>query len=116
MPENAWKLLGWLGLACFFTRFAVQWIASERARESVAPRSFWVLSVGGALLLTLYTLHRREPVFLVGYLVTLSIYLRNLWISYGKSVGLKPITTTLLALLACAGSAWELDSDPPAAC
>ena len=100
MVENLWKILGWLGIACFFTRFLVQWIASERARESVAPPLFWVMSVAGALLMMLYSIHRREPIFLIGYVVTLSVYLRNLWFHYQGSVGLGPITTSLLALLA----------------
>lgn len=104
MPEiqSGWQLLGWLGVACFFSRFLVQWLASERARESVAPRSFWFLSVAGALLLIVYSLHRGEPVFLAGYLVTLVIYLRNLWISDpdGDAGRLGPVPLVFLALLA----------------
>jgi 4-amino-4-deoxy-L-arabinose transferase len=100
LAENVWQIIGWLGLACFFTRFLVQWIASERAGESVAPPLFWVMSIGGAVLLMLYSVHRGEPIFLVGYVVTLSVYLRNLWIQFRGSAGLGPVTTSLLALLA----------------
>lgn len=98
--DSPWELLGWLGLACYFSRFLVQWIASERARASVTPRLFWWISVAGALLLMVYSLHRREPIFLVGYLVTLGIYLRNLWMAYAPGRRLGPVPVTVLALLA----------------
>ena len=98
--EDPWLVVGWLGIACFFSRFMVQWIASERAGESVAPPVFWLLSVAGAVLMMLYSVERGEPVFLVGYVVTLSIYLRNLWIRYRESPALSPLTTTALALVA----------------
>jgi lipid-A-disaccharide synthase-like uncharacterized protein len=98
--EDPWLIVGWFGIACFFSRFLVQWIASERAGKSVAPPLFWFLSVGGAVLLMFYSVERGEPVFLVGYVVTLSIYLRNLWILYRESAALSPVTTTALALLA----------------
>ena len=39
------------------------------------------------LLLLVYALHRGEPVFLAGYVVTLVIYLRNLVISAGEASG-----------------------------
>ena len=35
--DSPWEILAWIGQACFFVRFLVQWIASERAGESVAP-------------------------------------------------------------------------------
>ena len=98
--EDPWLVVGWLGIACFFSRFMVQWIASERAGESVAPPVFWLLSVAGAVLMMLYSVERGEPVFLVGYVVTLSIYLRNLWLRYRESAALSPLTTTALALVA----------------
>ena len=50
---------GWLGQACFFTRFLLQWAASERARRSVVPRAFWWLSLAGAALMSGYASWRR---------------------------------------------------------
>ena len=105
--SDGWQLLGWLGIACFFSRFLVQWLASERAGESVAPRVFWVLSVAGAWLLLLYTLHRGEPVLLAGYVVTLFIYLRNLWLwRRGDVRPLGPVSLTGLGLAAWALLVW----------
>jgi lipid-A-disaccharide synthase-like uncharacterized protein len=69
---------GGLGQACFFTRFLLQWLASERARACVVPRAFWWLSLGGAILVGLYALSRGELVLLVGLAVGAVIALRNL--------------------------------------
>jgi lipid-A-disaccharide synthase-like uncharacterized protein len=76
--EAMWLSVGFLGQALFSARFLVQWIASERRKESVIPLSFWFLSVGGGLALLLYAVHRLDPVFIVGQAAGLFVYLRNL--------------------------------------
>ena len=76
--EQFWLSVG-LGAQTFFSmRFAVQWIVSERRKASVMPLAFWIFSVCGGFLLLTYAIHRRDPVFVMGELVTTSIYLRNL--------------------------------------
>lgn len=80
MDSNAlWLALGFCGQALFFGRFFVQWIASERRRASVIPTAFWYLSIGGGLVLLAYSLHRRDPVFVLGQATGIVIYGRNLW-------------------------------------
>jgi lipid-A-disaccharide synthase-like uncharacterized protein len=44
----------------------------------VVPFAFWLFSVGGGLLLFVYALWRRDPVFIVGQGAGLFIYLRNI--------------------------------------
>ena len=79
MPaEHTWVGIGLAGQACFFSRFLVQWIASERQKRSVVPRAFWYLSISGGLILLSYSLWRRDPVFILGQSVGLFVYLRNL--------------------------------------
>lgn len=73
-----WVVLGFVAQAMFFMRFAVQWIASERAGRSVVPTAFWIFSVVGGLLLLIYALQRKDPVFIAGQGLGLFIYLRNL--------------------------------------
>lgn len=73
-----WLILGLLAQAIFSARFFVQWIASERAGESVVPDLFWLISLGGSLLLLLYAIHQRDPVFIIGQSSGIFIYLRNL--------------------------------------
>jgi lipid-A-disaccharide synthase-like uncharacterized protein len=73
-----WLAFGLLGQAAFFSRFLVQWVASERAGESFVPISFWYLSLLGSAILLVYAIHRREPVFALGYLPNFVVYTRNL--------------------------------------
>ena len=73
-----WVLLGFAAQAFFTARFAVQWLASERAGKSVIPIAFWWCSIGGGLLLLIYALYRRDPVFILGQGFGVFVYLRNL--------------------------------------
>jgi lipid-A-disaccharide synthase-like uncharacterized protein len=73
-----WAYIGIIAQALFTARFVVQWLASERAGRSVIPFSFWLLSIGGGLLLLVYALYRRDPVFILGQAFGVLIYLRNL--------------------------------------
>ncbi len=57
----------------------VQWIASERAGKSVVPLAFWLLSIGGGVMLLAYALYRRDPVFIAGQGFGVFVYLRNLY-------------------------------------
>ena len=65
---GVWLLVGYLGQALFSARFLVQWIASEKRRQSVVPILFWWLSLGGGVTLLAYAIHRKDPVFVVGQL------------------------------------------------
>ena len=74
-----WVLLGFIAQAFFTARFLVQWIASERAGHSIIPTAFWFFSIGGGLLLLVYALYRRDPVFIAGQAFGVFVYLRNLY-------------------------------------
>ena len=41
-------------------RFIIQWVYSEKRRQSVIPTAFWYFSLGGSLLLLIYSLLRRD--------------------------------------------------------
>jgi len=73
-----WLLLGLTGNALFFSRFVVQWIASERRGRSYVPVAFWWLSIAGSLVLLVYAIHRRDPVFTLAFLPNCVVYVRNL--------------------------------------
>ena len=77
--ELYWYVLGFTGQAFFFSRFFVQWLASERARRSVIPLSFWYLSLLGGVTLFAYAVHLGDPVFMIGQSAGAVIYLRNLY-------------------------------------
>lgn len=73
-----WLIIGFTGQAIFTARFLVQWIASERRRDSVVPVAFWWLSLAGGLTLLSYALYREDPVIIVGQSMGAFIYIRNL--------------------------------------
>jgi len=75
---DALALLGFAAQGLFSARFLVQWIASERAGRSVIPMAFWWFSIAGGFLLFLYSLSRKDPVFIAGQGLGLFIYLRNI--------------------------------------
>lgn len=76
---DGWVILGFVAQAFFTMRFVVQWVASERARQSVIPIAFWFFSIGGGVLLLVYALYRRDPVFIAGQGLGLIVYVRNLY-------------------------------------
>lgn len=78
-PENIWVTVGFGGQALFFSRFLVQWIATERRRQSIVPTAFWYLSIAGGVVLLSYALWRGDPVFIAGQSFGLLVYSRNLW-------------------------------------
>lgn len=81
---HSWLVLGLAGQFAFGSRFLLQWVASERAREVVVPRGFWILSLAGGAALLVYAWHKHDPVFVIGQLLGLLIYARNLGLTGGS--------------------------------
>ena len=82
---HVWKVVGWLGNVAFFSRFFVQWYATEKKKRVVIPTSFWWLSLTGSLLLLAYSLYRRDSVFIFAYALTWIPYIRNLVIGHREA-------------------------------
>ncbi len=82
--------IGGFGLfaqALFFARWFVQWIATERRGISHIPVAFWWISLGGASLLAVYFILRREPIGLLGQTTGWIIYARNLRLIHRRNHG-----------------------------
>ena len=79
MQLNWWILIGYAGQGLFSMRFLIQWLASERVGRSVIPLAFWFFSIGGGVLLLVYALYIRDPVFILGQAMGLMVYSRNLY-------------------------------------
>lgn len=74
-----WLLsLGIVSQVLFTFRFVYQWLYSEKHKESTLPMGFWLLSNLGSLLILIYAIIRKDPVLLVGHLMGISIYTRNI--------------------------------------
>ena len=76
--------IGLLGQTMFFSRFLVQWIASEKKGTSTIPIVFWYLSLAGGLLVLIYALWQKEPLLTIGQSVGITVYTRNLMLIYKK--------------------------------
>ncbi|WP_225442670.1 lipid-A-disaccharide synthase N-terminal domain-containing protein [Paenibacillus lycopersici] len=74
----AWIVFGFIGQIMFTMRFITQWLASEKAKRTVVPLSFWIYSILGSVVLSIYAIYRRDPVFILGQLPSVFIYLRNI--------------------------------------
>ncbi len=78
MTANHWIMIGLIGQGCFFMRFLIQWVVSEKRGESTIPHAFWYFSIGGSAILLCYSIHKQDPVFILGQSVGSIIYIRNL--------------------------------------
>jgi lipid-A-disaccharide synthase-like uncharacterized protein len=79
VTEKSWLAVGFLAQLMFSMRFIVQWIASERARRSIVPETFWYFSMVGGAMLFAYAIYRLDPVFMLGQGMGLFIYARNIY-------------------------------------
>jgi len=77
--RNPWNAVGLFGSFVFSIRFVLQWIASERAKQSIIPFGFWEVSVLGSLLLSIHFVHFGDLPGCLGSLLPLPIYARNAW-------------------------------------
>ncbi|MDP8299349.1 MAG: lipid-A-disaccharide synthase N-terminal domain-containing protein [Candidatus Tantalella remota] len=82
--ENIWLIIGFIGQSCFFFRFLIQWIISEKEHKSTIPVVFWYLSFMGALSVLIYAVYKKDPVFIVGQSLGLMVYSRNLMLIYTR--------------------------------
>lgn len=78
--ELWWLVFGFVAQAMFFCRWVIQWIASEKRRESHVPELFWWLSLAGATMTLVYFIGRREPIGVLGQSVGWIVYGRNLYL------------------------------------
>ena len=82
--EIIFLIIGFIGQGLFASRFIVQWLYSERKKESSIPISFWYLSIFGGIGLLIYAISRKDPVIITGQLFGIIIYTRNLILIYNK--------------------------------
>jgi lipid-A-disaccharide synthase-like uncharacterized protein len=79
---SVWEVIGWLGNAAFFSRFFVQWYATEKLKRVVVPTAFWWLSLAGSALFLIYSLRLKNAVIIFAYAFNWIPYIRNLIIHH----------------------------------
>lgn len=81
---DLWVAFGLTGQLLFGSRFIVQWIASERRKQSYIPIVFWYLSLSGGIITAIYAIHIRDTVFTIAQSAGLIVYVRNLILIYSR--------------------------------
>lgn len=82
--KTIWLIVGFIGQGAFFMRFLIQWMASEKKKESIIPVQFWYLSIIGSVMVFAYAVWRKDPVIITGQLIGILVYVRNLILVYRK--------------------------------
>jgi lipid-A-disaccharide synthase-like uncharacterized protein len=87
---TAWKMVGFLGVLIFGSRWFIQLFASKKAGRPIVTRLFWVLSLIGSILLLLYfTFGKNDSVGILSNLfpaviATYNIYLEHSYLKNNK--------------------------------
>lgn len=80
--DPVWATTAIVGQMIFAGRFVVQWIASERRRQSCVPLAFWWMSIVGSLFMLAYAVHLRNLILMAAFSLNMLIYVRNLHLIY----------------------------------
>ena len=85
-----WVTFGFVDQLIFGSRFFVQWLASEKRKESFIPMTFWYLSIFGSIILLAYAIRKKDAVFIVGQCTGFFIYFRNIILISRKKKAIAP--------------------------
>jgi lipid-A-disaccharide synthase-like uncharacterized protein len=85
IKDPVWATIALVGQVIFGGRFILQWIVSEYKKRSYVPISFWFMSLAGSIILLAYSIHEKNPVFMLGFSLNMVIYLRNLHLIYNHA-------------------------------
>jgi lipid-A-disaccharide synthase-like uncharacterized protein len=80
--DPVWATVALVGQVVFGARFILQWLVSEYKKKSHVPTSFWYVSLLGSFILLAYSVHIKNPVFILGFSLNTLIYIRNLHLIY----------------------------------
>ena len=82
VDDPVWATVALVGQVIFGGRFILQWIVSEYKRRSHVPTAFWFMSLVGSLILLGYSVHIKNPIFMLAFSLNTLIYVRNLHLIY----------------------------------
>ena len=83
--DPLWATVALVGQVLFGGRFILQWMVSEYKQKSHVPISFWYLSIAGSLILFSYSIHIKNPIFMLSFSLNTLIYIRNLHLLHLES-------------------------------
>jgi len=74
-------IIGTIGQLMLNLRYLYQWYYSEKAKESLLPLGFWVISLVASVMVVSYALIKQDPVLLVSQGLGMMAYSRNIYLS-----------------------------------
>ena len=78
---TGWKLIGYLGVLTFASRWFVQLYASKKAGRSVLSPWFWLLSLMGSSLLLMYFIFgKNDSVGIIANIFPVFVALYNIFL------------------------------------
>ena len=85
LNDPVWATTALVGQLIFGGRFVLQWLVSEYKKKSHVPTSFWYISLVGSIIMLVYSVHIKNPIFMLGFSLNTLIYLRNIHLIYNHA-------------------------------
>jgi lipid-A-disaccharide synthase-like uncharacterized protein len=85
--SDSFILLGSAGQLLLNFRYGYQWYHSEKAKQSLLPMGFWIISAVASVMVVVYGIYRHDPVLLVAQGLGLLAYVRNIYWLGRRSLG-----------------------------
>jgi lipid-A-disaccharide synthase-like uncharacterized protein len=80
-------IVGVFGQLLLNCRYFYQWYFSEKAKESILPLGFWVISAIASVMVVVYSIYKQEPVLLIAQALGILVYVRNIFIFKKAATG-----------------------------
>lgn len=74
-------IVGTIGQLMLNLRYLYQWYYSEKAKESLLPLGFWIISLVASIMVVSYAYTKHDPVLLVSQGLGMMAYSRNIYLS-----------------------------------
>jgi lipid-A-disaccharide synthase-like uncharacterized protein len=84
---DVFMVMGMIGQLLLNVRYLYQWYFSERARESLLPLGFWLISAAASVMVVTYSIYRDDIVLLVAQSLGLVAYIRNIYLHFKSNSG-----------------------------
>ncbi len=79
---TGWKLIGYLGVLMFSSRWLVQLLYSKKKGYSAMPTLFWLMSIAGSLFCLLYFIFgKNDSVGIISYFFPMCVAGYNLYLN-----------------------------------
>ncbi|MGC3948242.1 MAG: lipid-A-disaccharide synthase N-terminal domain-containing protein [Chryseolinea sp.] len=98
LTQNWIYLVGFGGQGLFGVRILVQWFYSEREGKPVSPVLYWQVSLVASFIVLTYGVLRKDPIIILGQILSYYIYIRNLQLKKSWTTIYSPIRYFLLIL------------------